>query len=252
MRLTLNNSYGIPLRFMIDSFSVTTHFNGVQNFQSNDLSNGVDLNYPTLSQAGSFESTEILLDNTNSNIAAITSGVPYEFHYDFIAGVNPDNDQTLDNFITDSSRLTVDVDMEFPMYGNIGLFTLQDTFEFDFSEYQDVDRMKLKLTTDNGFPFEVNTQVYFLDSTNVLIDSFFVNSSTLLGAASVDGSGNVTANNVNVQERDFDIDTFSRLKDEARRVVVFGSIETVNGGTTPVKILTSYEATFQLGAIIGF
>ena len=94
--------------------------------------------------------------------------------------------------------------------------------------------------------------IYFLDSTNVLLDSLFTESDVLLTAASVDGDGNVTANSVNIQERVFDITTFEKLKDESRKVVVVGSIETVNGGTTPVKILTSYEVTFQLGAIIGF
>lgn len=252
LRLTLNNSYGVPLRLFIDSLSVVTHFNGTQDFQSTNFTNGINLNYPTLSEIGSFSRTEIILDNTNSNIDALVNGVPYEFHYDFLAKVNPDNDPNVDNFITDSSRLTVDVDVELPMHGNIGLFTIKDTFQFDFSEYRDVDRMKLKLTTDNGFPFEVNTQVYFLDSMNVLLDSLFTGSTLLLGAASVDGSGNVTASNVNVSERAFTIEEFARLKDGAKQVVVVGSIETYNGGTTPVKILTSYEVTFQLGAIIGF
>jgi hypothetical protein len=252
LRLTLNNSYGIPLSIRIDSFSAVTHFNGVQNFQNADLDNGVDLAHPTLGEVGEFSTTEILLDNTNSNIDALVSGVPYEFHYDFIADVNPDADPTIDNHITDTSSLSVDVDIELPMNGNIGLFTIKDTFQFDFSEYQDVDRMKLRLTTDNGFPFDVNTQIYFLDSTNVLIDSLFTDSDVLLAAANVDGNGNVTSSNVNVQERPFDIAAFAKLKDEGRKVVVVGSIETVNGGTTPVKILTSYEVTFQLGAIIGF
>ena len=252
LRLTLNNSYGVPLRVSVDSLSAVTHFNGVQSFQSADLTNGIDLSFPSLAQVGSFETTEIVLDNTNSNIDALISGVPYEFYYNFLARVNPDDDQTQDNFITDTSRLTVDVDVELPMHGNIGLFTIKDTFQFDFSEYADVDRMKLKLTTDNGFPFEVNTQVYFLDTMNVLIDSLFTGSTVLLGAASVDGSGNVTANNVNVNERAFTIEEFAKLKDEGRRVVVVGSIETANGGNTPVKVLTSYEVTFQLGAIIGF
>lgn len=252
LRLTLDNSYGLPIRLTVDSFSATTNFNGIQNIQSTELTNGVDLNVPSINQVGTSVKTEIVLDNSNSNIDGLISGVPYEFYYDFIGNVNPDNDQNLSNFITDSSKLDINIDLELPMHGNIGLFTIKDTFEFDFSDYQDVDRMKFKLTTDNGFPFEVNTQIYFLDSTNVLIDSLFTGSSVLMGAASVDGSGNVTANNVNVQERAFDIVAFSKLKDEGRRVVVIGSIETVNGGTTPVKILTSYEVIFQLGAIIGF
>ena len=252
VRLTLNNSFGLPILFAVDTFSATTQFNGVQNLQSPTLANGVTLNSPSINQAGTSVETEILIDKTSSNIDDLISGIPYLFYYDFLSEVNPDNDPSISNFITDSSQLSVDIDIELPMHGNIGLFTIKDTFQFDFSEYQDVDRMKLRLTTDNGFPFEVTTQVYFLDTMNVLIDSLFTDSNVLLSAASVDASGNVTANSVNVQEREFDVAVFERLKDESRKVVVVGSIETFNGGTTPVKILTSYEAIFQLGAIIGF
>jgi hypothetical protein len=251
VRMTFNNSYGIPMTFGIDSLSAVTHFNGVQQLQSTALNN-VALNYPSLSQAGTSVQTEILLETSNSNIEALMSGVPYQFHYDFVANANPNNNTSLDNFITDSSQLTVDIDVELPMYGNIGLFSIKDTFNFDFSDYAEMDRMKLKLTTDNGFPFEVNTQVYFLDEANNLIDSLFTSSSLLLGAATVDGDGNVIANNVNVQERDFEMDAFTILKNEAKKVAIYGSIETVNGGTTPVKILSSYKVTFQLGAIVGF
>lgn len=248
--LSFENEYGMPIRLTVDSLSALTHFNGVQTFQSNDLSGGFDLAVPTV--PGEVAITSLTLDNTNSNIASLVSGVPYEFYYKFSALANPDGDPNINNFLTDSSNLNVNVDMELPMFGNIGLFAVRDTFEFNFNDYQDVERMKMRLTTENGFPFEVNTQVYFLDPNNTLIDSLFTDDTVLLNAADADSDGNVISKSQNLQEVDFPVDRFAFLKDNARRIVVVGTIETVNGGTQPVKVLTSYDVTFQLGAIIGF
>lgn len=249
LRLIFNNSFGMPIRLSIDSLSATTNFNGVVPFQSANLTT---FDIAPAPMVGGIEKTEILLDNTNSNIAALLSGVPYEFYYDFGAQTNPANNPSVMNFLTDSSRVTVDVDVELPMYGSIGLFAIRDTLELDFNEYKDIDAMKLKLTTDNGFPFEVQTQIYFLDETNQVMDSLFTGSTTFLASASVDANGIVTSSTVNVQEQTLTANRFAALKERSKRSVLVGRLYTSNGGLDDVKILTSYQTTFQLGAVIVF
>lgn len=245
------NSYGFPIRFTVDSVSATTNFAGVVELQSSVIDNGIDLNFPAANQAGTSSVTTVTLDANNSNVEDLISNVPYGFYYGLYGESNPDNNTLVNNFLTDTSRVEAEVSIELPMYGSAGQFSLQDTFDFDVSEYSDVDRMSFKVNTENGFPFEVGMQVYFLTSDNQLVDSLFSEITPVLAPAPVDGDGNVTSIQTASHEAAFDETRFATLKDEARRIVLVGYIQTTDGGTVPVKIYSNYNLKLQLGAIIG-
>jgi hypothetical protein len=245
------NSYGCPIRVNVDSMSVETNFNGTVNLQSNALDNGIDLNFPSLAQIGGISTTSLTLNATNSNINDLLSNIPFEFFYNLDAKVNPDANPAIQNFLTDSSKLEVDVDMELPMYASIGEFVLKDTFDFDFSEYEDLERITFRLLTDNGFPFDVGMQVYFLNDQNETLDSLFSTNSPVFAAASVDASGNVTSSVETITEESFDNLRFSNLTANGTKLVIIGSLQTVDGGTTPVKIYSDYNVSIKLGALGG-
>ena len=248
--LNFRNSYGLPIRINIDSLSVNTNFNGTVNFQSQDITNGIDLNFPALGFPG-VATTSITLNNQNSNINDLLSNVPYDVFYNLGATINPDDDSNIDNFLTDSSRLEVDIDMELPMYGNIGLFTLKDTFAFDMSEYQELSRMGFKVITENGFPFEVGMQAYFLDGAGVTVDSLFTGGiAPILAAASVDGNGVVTNRVTSTNEASFDHARFDILKNNVSQMVIVGTLITTDNGNTPVKVFSDYGVKIQLGGIL--
>ncbi len=246
------SSYGFPIRIAVDSLSATTNFAGVVNLESPTLANGIDLAFPSLAEAGQSKTTSIVLDKNNSNINNLISNIPYEFYYSIPGSIIPDANTSIDNFLTDSSQVQVDVNVEFPMYCSAGQFVLEDTFDFNFDEYRDLDRMGFKVITDNGFPFEVGFQTYFLDENNVVVDSLFSNNTPVLASAPVDGNGQVTTSVISENETLFDETRFSNLKEFGKRAVIIGSIQTTNGGNTPVKIFSDYRVRIQMGAIIGF
>lgn len=245
------NSYGLPIRLNVDSFSVNTNFNGTVVLQSTALDNGIDIAFPSLAEVGQFKESSLTLDAMNSNINDIVSNVPYEFYFDVEGLVNPDQNTSLSNFLTDTSKLEVAIDVEMPMYGSVGQIAFKDTVGFDIAEYDDFDRMKFRSYTENGFPFEVGFQAYFLDSTNVVLDSLFSDVKPILAPASVDANGIVTGTTISEVESELDEIRYLNLKTNAKKMVIVAYIETINGGSTPVKIYTDYSVSIKLGAVIG-
>ena len=121
----------------------------------------------------------------------------------------------------------------------------------DFSEYQDLERITFKLITDNGFPFDVGMQVYFLNDQNEMLDSLFTTNVPVLGAATIDGAGDVTSSVETTIEETFDNMRFSNLTANSKRIVLIGSLQTADGGTTPVKIYSDHNVSIKLGALGG-
>lgn len=245
------NSYGCPIRINVDSLSVVTNFNGTVSLQSPDIDNGIDLNFPSLAQIGGVSTTSLTLNANNSNINDLLSNIPFKFFYDLEGKINPDANPAIQNFLTDSSKLEVDVDMELPLYAGIGEFVLKDTFDFDFSEYEDLERIAFRLLSNNGFPFDVGMQIYFLNEQNEMLDSLFSSNRPVFAAANVDGAGNVTSSVETLTEESFDNLRFSNLTANGKKLVIIGSLQTINGGTTPVKIYSDYNLSIKLGALGG-
>lgn len=253
-RLTFSfeNSFGFPIRLVADSVSASTASSGDIQFQSTVLDNGINLNFPALAQVGDAAATSVVFDNTNSNIANIISAVPYEFYYDLEGDINPNNDPSVGNFITDSSRLDIDLDVELPLYGSISQFVVFDSLDFDFGEYSDLSRMDFLLNTNNGFPVDLDVQVYFMDENRNAIDSLFSVPTRILSAAQTDANGEVTTPTLSTQQFELSGSRLEALKLNAQKILVTGAFATPNGGSTPVKVLNTYQATIKLGAIIGF
>lgn len=246
------NSFGFPIRLVADSVSALTAANNTLQVQSTTLTNGIDLSFPSLTQVGSAATTQVVFDNTNSNIASIVSAVPYEFYYDLEGNINPNNDPNISNFVTDTSRLNIDLDVELPLYGSISQFEIMDSLDFDFSEYNDIDRMDFLLNASNGFPVDLEVQIYFLDDNRNTLDSLFSASTHVLRAATNDAGGIVTSPTLTTEEFGLTGSRLERLKLDARKILVVGAFATPNGGSTPVKVLNTYRADIKLGAIIGF
>ena len=56
-------------------------------------------------------------------------------------------------FMTDSSEMNVQVEVELPMYGTASGFEARDTFGINFDSYQEFDDVEFKVVSENGIPF---------------------------------------------------------------------------------------------------
>jgi hypothetical protein len=245
--LSLRNSFGLPILFDIQSFSghktntLPVFLNG--NAVSAPL-NPYLVGAPTYAQLGQSISSNIAINQTNSNLPAVLSFLPEFLGYEFNMGLNPGHASTK-NFVLDTSRLTIGVHLMLPFYGSISGLTLTREFEFDGLGIDDIAQSKVRLKTVNGAPLDVAIQVYFTANDGTVLDSLFANPN-ILKAAPVGADGFATGTtefSTDVQLTQAKVDRV----EQAERLVIGARIASPGNGTVPVKF--SPNNTFEV--IIG-
>jgi hypothetical protein len=187
------------------------------------------------------------LDRTNSNVVALIQGQPNYVVSQIEGSANPAG-PAYDNFITDSSRLDVDVEVALPLYGAVDDFLLTDTLDFQYANLQNVNELLIRTHLVNGFPFEARWQVYFTDAQYQKLDSLVLNNDLLMPSAVVNASGVVTSASVHTVDQSLDRGRILGIM-PARKVIVQARISSAQSGQTNVKIYSHYEFTVHLGAI---
>lgn len=215
------------------------------------LNNGFAIDYPTFAEVGQVKQTSFVVDYTNSNINDII-GKPVDFFdVELVPQANPYNPNQL-GFVTDSSEMTLDILVELPLYGTAQNFTISDTLAVSLEIYEKMDYANLKVITENGFPVDVYTQMYFLDKNYEVIDSLATDfSQSLLASAPIDGNGRVIESNRKITEYELPEDRFSVLKQDANYLAMKTSFSTIDNGQQSVRIFSDYDLGIKIGVIAG-
>jgi len=256
--LNIRSSFGMPLRAVADTFAFKLKTTGEILPLSNQLSSGIELNYPRLPQKGQFATTQIILDKNSSNLSQIIAGIPTSFYYNFAATANPDGDTGEKNFILDSSYFAVDVDVKFPLKGKITEFVVNQDFVFKFNSYDQVDHARLKFITENQFPLDVALQVFFMDENGNATDSILtwqqgtntITGKLILAAADVDANGRTIGSKEEVTYFDMTAERIAKLK-AAKYLRVRGAFATLEKGTKTMAIYPDYRVAIRIGVIGG-
>ncbi len=171
----INNSYGLPITMDFDDF---TTFSTIDNSHASFPFpfSSVDVNVPSIDSIGYPALTTLTLDTANfPQIRDILNESPKYLLFGVNGYLNPNG--YANNFATDSSKFDVDVEVNLPLWGYASYLTLEDTTEADFSkkfhDFDDIQWIKFLFNVDNGMPADVYFQVYFDDSTHVILDSLF-------------------------------------------------------------------------------
>ncbi len=196
VNITLNNSYGIPIEVFFDTLRAMPAAGGTPlDLHGPQINNKITINSPALTEVGQSKQTFIKLDTittSNPGIREFISCSPNVFKYSAKVKTNPNGKTANKNFIIDSSRVSVDIDVDLPLWGSIKNIAALDTFAFDLGKDMDkLESITFKINTDNGFPLDVKLQLYFVDSTvkpYTRLDSLFANTNTtnLLNSGIVD------------------------------------------------------------------
>lgn len=254
-RVTFNfqNSYGLPLRISANTLNALTQTSGWVNFMASTYFNAVtghhefNFAYPSMSEIGQTKNSTFYFNNTNSNIGSVISGLPYRVLYDLSVQSNPDD--LADNFfITDTSRLAVDVKVELPFTGKAKESVLKDSFDVNFDAFKMLKTAGFKTVVENDFPLSGNIQLYFYSKTGVLLDSMFTNSSALFAAAEVSATGQVTAPTKTLNEAYFDATRFATVK-TAAKIVLKATMSSLQNGEKEVSIFNTSGLRVKLGVI---
>lgn len=111
---------------------------------------------------GQVVQTNFVLNQTNSNEKTVINQQPRYISYSVNALTNSPTPTY--NFLEDSSRFKVDVEVNLPMKGYAEGFTLQDTTPFTLENIEQVQSAVFRINIVNGFPAKAYTQVYFYDT----------------------------------------------------------------------------------------
>lgn len=247
------NSYGIPSNFYFDSVVAHSDFHtGLYDITGDlpmDSLNPYNVSYASM--PGEERQDSLQVDKDNSNIDDVVDWRPNWIRFIAHAHTNPGGESGHNNFITGESRFMADVQLELPLWGYIYNFSARDTSEFDFSEYYEdteiIERLKIQLNIENGFPVVMEGQVYFLDEDYNILDSLIqVDDNRIIKAAEVDAEGRVLslANKTTILE--FTQDDVDDIKN-TKHICFTGLASTTDASDEElVKIYDDYNIGFDI------
>lgn len=250
IRINLRNSFGIPTRSVINIFDIYTASGEVLPLESDVLNiadnQGIDFLYPNSSQVGEVLTQTFTFDKTNSNIVDVLGSQPIALDYDVDARTNPDSLLNIRGFLTDESFYEVQVEVELPMHGWARGFVATDTFDVDFTDFENIEEVEFKLVSENGTALDVGTQVYFLDADNNVLDSLLESRQSLVAAAQVDNEGIVIEPYTNTTLIPYSAERFDRIR-TATTAQLTSAFSTVNNGAVSVKVFAQDKISMRMG-----
>lgn len=111
-------------------------------------------------------------DKNNSTIDDIIALPPQQIEYFGVANLNGSNTEEI-NFINSDSKMTLGIEVDFPMSLNIANISLKDTIVIDELENVDkIENLSLFMNIDNGFPLDTKLDLLLRDSiSNTTLDT---------------------------------------------------------------------------------
>ena len=105
-----------------------------------------------------------IYDKNNSTIDDIIALPPQQIEYFGVANLNGSNTQEV-NFINSDSKMTLGVEVDFPMSLNVANISLKDTIIIDeLDNVEKIQNLSLFMNIDNGFPLDTKLDLFLRDS----------------------------------------------------------------------------------------
>lgn len=253
--MRISNSWGFPTRGVVKYLSfIGQNGEEIPLVSSIFVDSAVDFNYPkfALGEIGQTKYTDLYLDETNSNIAQIFNAQPTRLIYEVDGISNVQQDPDIIGFLTDSSIISLQMQVELVLEGSARNFGAEQTLDLNFGDFGDIDtsniqEVEFKLVTENGTPVASELQMYFLDEAGVALDSLFTDGAKfIMEAAPVNNEG--IANGIKRTETfiQMPIERFNRIR-TAKKAYLKTAFTTAEGGSIPVKLLADDKATVKMG-----
>ncbi len=192
------------------------------------------------------------LNNSNSNAKEMLELFPDKLVSDVQLYVNPFGDYSNHNdFAYHDSKFKINADIEIPLSFFANHLLLQDTIDFSIgatdAAIDNIVDGEINLIAYNGFPFDVDLQVYLLDDNNQIFDSLLV--ITNIEAGTMDGTCRVISNSRSVLKTPVDQEQIDLLRTVSKAIISASlntnvSAPTCNGEFP--KIYSDYEIKVTL------
>ncbi|WP_010134909.1 hypothetical protein [Ochrovirga pacifica] len=276
LKISANNTYGFPIGLELDNISTNANTNNnlmiIDNGSTNDhilKDNGI--NYVVFDAGTSTDggvtststTTEIILNNKNSNLVDLLNQKPTEFNLNVSGIANPGATTTNDNFFNPANSLDVTIDVEIPLHASFDGLSFSEEIDFDNAEdiQENAKSITLDVRTINAMPLAGTIQLQFLDNQNnnlgidKTVEAF--NACPIgndgYSTGSIDANGTVTGT-ISDQHTELvftenEIDLLAQAT-KINLIVTFNSTDN-NGDNTPdaIKLRTTDTVRMQLGLV---
>lgn len=258
INVLIRNQIGLNLYFTIHEFSFyDENDNPTGSITNSPLNQQQDLAYPTVS--GEEAKDTIKINKTTApDFPNLISTIPKAYSMDVAIGFPA---QSVPFTHDGSEKVYYDIDVDLPIDLWLKDFTIRDTVDFDLTEdtYEQVQRVLLKMKVDNGFPFGIKLQAYFLsenaDGSLTQIDQLFdAGKEWDLVAAETNSNGEVNKATESLLEVEVDQEKFNNLKNkEVTKMIFDAKLTTFNADQEQsIKILSSYEIGVKVSAKLDY
>jgi hypothetical protein len=187
------------------------------------------------------------------NVKDLLDYAPTEIFYQADARINPGVTSGT-NFLLDSSRLKVKLNVEVPLWGSASGIVLKDTLDIDLSntESSEVSSASLKLKLINQFPLDGNVQFVLTDDKYNVIETLLLPTQTnIIKGSTVDSDGELQAAGAFLGTIDLDKARIEKLF-AAKHVIIAASLQTSRnsaGAATNVKFMADYFLSIEAGIL---
>ena len=160
---------------VFNSIGVGASINAGLNAFSPNLENAIFNFNEIIDSPNSFGDTIEQIWNYNKNNSTIDEIIalpPQQIEYFGSANLNGNNSESI-NFIGSDSKMTLGVEVDFPMSLNIANISLKDTIVIDQLEnVEKIESLSLTMNIDNGFPLDTKLDLFLRDSiSNLNLDT---------------------------------------------------------------------------------
>jgi hypothetical protein len=183
--VTLNvvNDYGVPSQLTFLTFEARK--NGATLAAQLNPASPISVAYPSV--LGNSSTTAVAV----TNAAQLLNFAPTSFYYNVSVRMNKGLTSGND-FLGDTSKLRLNLDVQIPLYGHASNIVLSDTAKIDLSQVSQsqVSKASLKVLVSNQLPLDAKIQCYLTDDKYHIIDSVFTTAQTALvkgSTVTVDG-----------------------------------------------------------------
>jgi len=165
------------------------------NINFNTLSGSPVIQNLTILKANNFNApvTTTLNINKNNepNVVPFINSRPKNVIYEVNGVLNPGNATYIRNFVTDTSRIRVDLDVILPFWGNMKDLVFLDTNKVDLSglDVNNIRQATIRTYFESTFPIDMGTEIVFTDTLNNTLFTLVQAGTVIIKGAVVNNNG---------------------------------------------------------------
>ena len=181
-------------------------------------------------------SSEIIFNETNSNIDEIVESKPNKLAFDLEMILNGDNSLQNDGFIYMDQGVKSELQIEIPVSFNVSNLVLEDTVEVNLSVPEFIIDGSFSLVVDNTFPFEADVKLQLLNRANLVLQE--LHSTSIVQSSIVDDEGKTIQSTQSVL--DYPFENLSVILNRTKKIALAITLNTPED-TDFAKLYSDYK-----------